>query len=51
MTASSPGSYIAAIAKLKVKKQKGLVGPDGLQNLYNDPDRNPKEHPELKIEH
>jgi hypothetical protein len=28
MTASSPGSYIAAIAKLKVKKQKGLVGPD-----------------------
>lgn len=46
-----PGTYIATIARFKVKKKKGFMGPDGFQNLYNDPDRNEKEHPELKIEH
>jgi hypothetical protein len=47
----APGTYVAIIAKLEAKKKKGLIGPDGFHNLYNDPDRNQKEHAELKIEH
>jgi hypothetical protein len=46
-----PGTYILIFAKFKVEKNKGLVGPDGFLNLYNDPARNEKEHPELKIDH
>jgi hypothetical protein len=46
-----PGTYIIIFAKLQVKKNKGLVGPDGFLNLYNDPARNQKEHPDFKIEH
>jgi len=45
-----PGTYIVTFAKL-TKKPKGLIGPDGFHNLYNDAERNQKEFPELKIEH
>ena len=45
-----PGTYIVTFAKL-TKKTKGLVGPDGFHNLYNDAEQNQKEYPELKIEH
>jgi hypothetical protein len=47
----NPGTYIVTFAKLKVKKKKGLVGPDGFQNLYNDAGRNQKENPDFKINH
>jgi hypothetical protein len=46
-----PGTYILTIAKLKAQRKKGLVGPDGFHNLYNDAERNAKEHPEFKIDH
>jgi hypothetical protein len=46
-----PGTYVLIFAKLKVKKNKGLVGPDEFLNLYNDPARNLSEHPEFKIDH
>jgi hypothetical protein len=46
-----PGTYILTFAKLKAQKKKGLVGPDEFHNLYNDAERNAKEHPELKIDH
>jgi hypothetical protein len=34
------GSYVVLFAGLRFSRQKGLVGPDGLKNLYNDPDKN-----------
>jgi hypothetical protein len=45
------GTYIATFSKLKRGQQKEYPGPDQFQNLYDDPDRNIKESPELKIEH
>jgi hypothetical protein len=45
-----PGTYIVTFAKL-TKKPKGLLGPDGFHNLYNDAERNQQQYPELKIEH
>jgi hypothetical protein len=35
-----PGKYVVAIVELKLDKRKGHVGPDGLKNLYNDPEKN-----------
>jgi hypothetical protein len=43
------GTYVATFAVLKVTMQ-GLVGPDQLKNLYNDPDKNAL-LPEFKIVH
>ena len=45
-----PGTYIVTFAKL-AKKRDGFVGPDGFHNLYNDPEKNQEEYPELKIDH
>jgi hypothetical protein len=45
------GTYIATFSKLKRGQHKEYPGPDEFQNLYNDPDRNLKESPELKIDH
>jgi len=46
-----PGTYVFTFARLKVDKKKGFAGPDGFQNLYNDPERNEKENPDFKIVH
>jgi hypothetical protein len=34
------GKYVVVLVELKFDKRKGYVGPDGLKNLYNDPDKN-----------
>jgi hypothetical protein len=49
------GSYVVLFAELiptplmATKRSKGLRGPDGLMNLYNDPDRN-KQDVQFKID-
>jgi len=45
------GTYIATFTKLKRGQHKQYPGPDQFLNLYDDPDRNLKEYPELKIDH
>lgn len=35
-----PGKYVVTFAQFKYNKKKGLLGPDQLKNLYNDPDKN-----------
>jgi hypothetical protein len=45
------GTYIVTLTKLKRGQHKQYPGPDQFQNLYDDPDRNLKESPELKINH
>ena len=45
------GTYIATFSKLKRGQHKEYPGPDQFLNLYDDPDRNLKEYPELKIDH
>lgn len=46
-----PADYIVTFALLCVRAKDGsLVGPDGLQNLYNDPDKNEKTD-EFTIKH
>jgi len=35
-----PGKYILTFAVLRKKFRTGLVGPDQLNNLYNDPEKN-----------
>jgi hypothetical protein len=35
-----PGKYILTFAILKEKGKFGLIGPDKLNNFYNDPDKN-----------
>ena len=47
----SAGTYIATFCKLRRGKGKMYPGPDKFDNLYDDPDRNLKEYPELKINH
>jgi len=37
-----PAKYVLTFAELKNNKKKGLLGPDQLKNLYNDPDKNAK---------
>jgi hypothetical protein len=34
------GKYVVTFAQFKYNKKKGLLGPDQLKNLYNDPDKN-----------
>jgi hypothetical protein len=36
------GKYVVVFVELRFDKRKGYVGPDGLMNLYNDPDKNAK---------
>lgn len=45
-----PGEYVVAIAQLSKEKGRSFSGPDRLQNLYNDPDKNEKE-PEFTVKH
>jgi hypothetical protein len=45
-----PGNYVFVFALLTDRKKKGLVGPDQLKNLYNDPEKNEK-RPGFKIDH
>ena len=45
------GTYIATFTRLKRGQHKQYPGPDQFLNLYDDPDRNLKEYPELKINH
>ncbi len=42
-------TYVVAFALLR-KAKSALVGPDQLENRYNDPDKNAK-NPEFVIEH
>lgn len=43
-------TYVVVFALLADRKKEGLVGPDGLKNLYNDPEKN-ETIPEFKIGH
>jgi hypothetical protein len=45
-----PGTYVVAIAELSETKPRRWLGPDRLENLYNDPDTNAA-NPDFKIEH
>ncbi len=45
-----PGKYVMLFAQLGYNPRIGFYGPDGLKNLYNDPDVNSKK-PEFVIEH
>jgi hypothetical protein len=45
-----PGKYVVTIARLKYVKRQGYIGPDGLNNLYDDPEVN-QGRPEFIIEH
>jgi hypothetical protein len=45
------GHYVLIFALLRRKGLRNLLGPDGLNNLYNDPDANAKSHPEFVIDH
>ena len=44
-----PGSYIVTFAELHPHGRRGFFPPDGLKNLYNDPDKN-AQTPEFHIE-
>lgn len=44
------GHYVFAFAVL-TRKRRIFLGPDRLNNLYNDPDVNAKDHPEFVIDH
>ena len=45
-----PGDYVVVIAQLTSTADNGYRGPDGFNNLYNDPDRNEK-IPEFVVKH
>jgi len=45
-----PGKYVMLFAQLGYNPRVGFLGPDGLKNLYNDPDVNLKK-PEFVVEH
>jgi hypothetical protein len=45
-----PGKYVVTFAVFKQRGKIGLDGPDALQNLYNDPDKNANVQ-ELVIDH
>ncbi|HUE18057.1 MAG TPA: hypothetical protein VMR25_28135 [Planctomycetaceae bacterium] len=34
-----PGNYVLTFAELTNVGKRGILGPDGLKNLYNDPDK------------
>lgn len=44
------GTYVVTFAVLRDVRKHGLEGPDGLNNLYNDPEKNAN-NAEFKIEH
>jgi hypothetical protein len=43
------GSYVVLFAELTNSRARGLVQPDGLKNLYDDPDKN-AQNPEFVVE-
>ncbi len=45
-----PGKYVMLFAQLGYNPRMGFFGPDGLKNLYNDPDVNSKK-PEFLVDH
>ncbi len=45
-----PGKYVMLFAQLIYDPRMGFFGPDGLKNLYNDPEINSKK-PEFLIDH
>ncbi|HUE12838.1 MAG TPA: hypothetical protein VMR25_01630, partial [Planctomycetaceae bacterium] len=45
-----PGKYVMLFAQLGYNPRRSFFGPDGLKNLYNDPDVNSKK-PEFVIDH
>lgn len=45
-----PGKYVMLFAQLGYNPRLGFFGPDGLKNLYNDPDVNSNK-PEFVIDH
>jgi hypothetical protein len=45
-----PGKYVMLFAQLGYNPRIGFIGPDGLKNLYNDPDINAKK-PEFLLDH
>ena len=45
-----PGTYVVAVAELMETKPRLWLGPDRLNSLYNDPDRN-AENRDFKIDH
>ena len=45
-----PGKYVMLFAQLRHNSRMGFFGPDGLKNLYNDPEVNSKK-PEFLIDH
>jgi hypothetical protein len=46
----APGKYVVTIVELKQERRQGWAGPDGLKNLYNDPEKNANA-PEFVIDH
>jgi hypothetical protein len=46
-----PGHFVLAFAVLRRKGPQNFIGPDGLSNLYNDPDVNAAKFPEFVIDH
>ncbi|HET6325540.1 MAG TPA: hypothetical protein VFG04_12755 [Planctomycetaceae bacterium] len=47
----APGHYVLAFAVLRRKGPGNFIGPDALNNLYNDPDLNAKTYPQFVIDH
>jgi len=45
-----PGTYVVAFGVYRYKMKNGLLAPDKLNNLYNDPEKN-AQIPQFKIEH
>src|SRR6202034_1383170 len=45
-----PGKFVMLFAQLGYNPRMGFFGPDGLKNLYNDPDVN-SQKPEFLIDH
>lgn len=45
-----PADYVVTIAQLSKEKGRTFSGPDGFQNLYNDPNANEKS-PEFAVKH
>jgi hypothetical protein len=46
-----PGKYIITFSVLERRGKRGLLGPDKLKNLYNDPEKNEKLGPPFVIDH
>jgi hypothetical protein len=46
----APGKYVILFAQLGYNPRMGFLGPDGLKNLYNDPDVNSRK-PEFLVDH